>query len=114
MPLFDGKGLSGWKAGEHPNSFQVRNGTIVCGGPRAHLFYAGDAKDADFKNFELKAEVMTTPGAESGIFFHTEYREQGFPNKGYQAQINNTHTAQGYGKTAAGRIVGSASGTVGR
>jgi hypothetical protein len=44
----------------------------------------------NFKNFELKADVMTTPGSNSGIYFHTEFQEKGWPNRGYEAQINNT------------------------
>lgn len=95
-PLFDGRSLSGWKASEHPESFRVEDGKIVCNGPSAHLYYVGDVAGADFKNFELKAEVMTTPGANSGIYFHTEYREAGPPTKGYEAQINNTYVGHGY------------------
>ena len=40
----------------------------------------------------LKADVMTTPGSNSGIYFHTEYQEGGWPKKGYEAQVNNSHT----------------------
>jgi len=90
--LFDGKTLNGWKASENKNSFSVRDGMIVAAGPRSHLFYAGPIQNANFKNFELKAEVMTKPGSNSGIYFHTEYQETGWPSKGYEAQINNTHT----------------------
>ena len=93
--LFDGRGLSGWKAAEHPDSIAVRDGAIVCRGPRAHLFYTGDVAGADFKNFEFKAAVMTAPGANSGIYFHTQYQETGFPSTGYEVQINNTYTGHG-------------------
>jgi hypothetical protein len=64
----------------------------VAHGPRAHLFYVGDVQGADFKNFELKAEVLTHPRANSGIYFHTRYREKGWPDRGYEAQVNNTHS----------------------
>jgi len=90
--LFDGKTFNGWKASENKNSFSVRDGMIVAAGPRSHLFYAGPIQNANFKNFELKAEVMTKPGSNSGIYFHTEYQETGWPSKGYEAQVNNTHT----------------------
>jgi hypothetical protein len=90
--LFDGKTLDGWKASENKNTFSVRNGMIVASGPRSHLFYVGPVQDANFKNFELKADVMTEPGSNSGIYFHTEYQETGWPNKGYEVQINNTHS----------------------
>jgi len=90
--LFDGKTLNGWKASENKNTFSVRDGMIVASGPRSHLFYVGPIQNANFKNFELKAEVMTKPGSNSGIYFHTEYQETGWPSKGYEAQVNNTHT----------------------
>jgi len=95
VSLFDGKTLSGWKAAEHPESITVHDGAIVLDGPRAHLFYTGDVAGADFRNFELKAGVMTTPGANSGLYFHTHYQETGFPSKGYEVQINNTYTGHG-------------------
>ena len=92
IPLFDGEGLSGWKAAEHPEAFTVEDGAIVCSGPRAHLFYAGDdVENADFRNFELKASVKTARGTNSGIYFHTKYQESGFPAAGYEVQINNTY-----------------------
>jgi hypothetical protein len=34
---------------------------------------------------------MTFPGANSGFYFHTEFQESGFPNKGFEVQVNNTH-----------------------
>ncbi|MFN2456842.1 MAG: DUF1080 domain-containing protein [Chitinophagaceae bacterium] len=92
IPLFDGKSLTHWKAGENPSTFKVENGVIVVHGPRAHLFYEGPVMNHDFKNFELKAELMTTPGSNSGIFFHTAYQENGWPAKGYEVQVNNTQS----------------------
>ncbi|HXG67127.1 MAG TPA: DUF1080 domain-containing protein [Blastocatellia bacterium] len=91
ISLFDGKSLDGWKASENPATFRVENGAIVVDGPRAHLFYVGPVMNHNFKNFEFKADVMTTPGSNSGIYFHTEYQESGWPAKGYEAQVNNTH-----------------------
>jgi hypothetical protein len=90
--LFDGKSLDGWKASEHPATFSVADGSIVVYGDRAHLFYEGPVSDHTFKNFEFKADVMTTPGSNSGIFIHTTYQEEGWPSKGYEIQVNNTHT----------------------
>lgn len=92
ISLFDGKSLNGWKANENPDTFKVENGAIVVNGPRSHLFYVGSVKDHNFKNFEWKADVMTTPGSNSGMYFHTEYQEQGWPAKGYEVQVNNSHT----------------------
>lgn len=92
IALFDGKTLAGWKASESPGSFTVQDGAIVAHGPRAHLFYVGDVQGADFKNFELQAEVTAAPGANSGIYFHTAYQETGFPGKGFEVQVNNSAT----------------------
>ncbi|MBE7178221.1 MAG: DUF1080 domain-containing protein [Mucilaginibacter polytrichastri] len=92
ISLFDGKTLNGWKVGENAATFSVENGTIVAHGETAHLFYEGTANDHDFKNFHFKAKVMTKPGSNSGIYFHTEYQESGWPAKGYEIQVNNTHT----------------------
>ena len=75
VPIFDGETLSGWKANENEDSWTVEDGTIVAGGPLSHLFYVGDAKP--FVNFELLCEVMTTPGSNSGIYFHAKYQERG-------------------------------------
>ncbi len=92
IPLFDGKSLTNWKASENPSTFTVKDGAIVVHGPRAHLFYEGPLLDHRFKNFELQVRVMTTPGSNSGIFFHTAYQETDWPTKGYEVQVNNTHT----------------------
>ncbi len=92
MSLFDGKSLNNWKVGQHAETFSVENGTIVAHGETAHLFYMGDVKNHDFKNFEFKADVMTMPGSNSGIYFHTQYQESGWPDKGYEVQVNNSHT----------------------
>lgn len=91
--LFDGNSLAGWKAADHDECFKVEDGAIVAGGgPMAHLFYNGPiANGGDFKNFELKIEVLTKPGSNGGIFFHTE-PQSGFLKKGYEAQVCNTHT----------------------
>jgi hypothetical protein len=92
IALFDGKSLEGWKVGANAGSFKVRDGMIVVNGPVAHLFYAGDVKNHDFKNFEFKAEVMTFPKANSGVYIHTKYQESGFPRIGYEVQVNNSHS----------------------
>lgn len=92
IPLFDGKSLANWKASENPSTFKVEDGLIVVHGPRAHLFYEGPVRNHDFKNFELKTQVMTTPGSNSGIFIHTAYQESGWPSKGYEVQVNNTQS----------------------
>jgi hypothetical protein len=95
IPLFDGRTLRGWKAGEHKGSFRAAGGELVASGGRSHLYYTGRAGHASFKNFELKAEVMPRPGALSGIYFHTDYQAGGWPSKGFKVQINNTYAGEG-------------------
>ena len=92
ISLFDGKTLDGWKASEHDSSFSVQDGKIVVHGKRSHLFYVGPVNGANFTDFEFKADVMTTPGSNSGIYFHTEYQQDGWPKKGYETQINMSHS----------------------
>jgi hypothetical protein len=91
VSLFDGKSLNGWKASERQDVFTVEGGSIKVAGPRAHLYYDGDVMQHNFKNFELKAKVMTMPGANSGFYFHTVYQDKGFPDKGFEVQVNNSH-----------------------
>jgi len=84
ISLFNGKNLDGWKIGDaKQGKWKVENGSIVANGPRSHLFTI-----KEFKNFEFKAEVMTTPGSNSGIFFHTKYQAVGFPRTGHESQVN--------------------------
>jgi hypothetical protein len=92
IPLFDGKSLAGWKASENPATFRVENGEIIVNGPRAHLFYDGPVMNHEFKDFEFKADVMTRPGANSGIYLRTAYQPDDWPSKGYEVQVNNSHT----------------------
>lgn len=90
--LFDGKSLDGWKANEVPGTFSVKDGELIVKGARSHLFYVGAVQNHVFKNFELSAEVLTFPKANSGIYFHTAWQESGWPEKGYEIQVNNSHT----------------------
>lgn len=92
VSIFDGKTLNGWKASENPATFSVQDGAIMVFGPRAHLFYEGPVYNHSFRNFEWKAQVKTMPGANSGMFIHTAYQDTGWPSKGYEIQVNQSHT----------------------
>ncbi|WP_417394854.1 3-keto-disaccharide hydrolase [Gimesia chilikensis] len=85
VDLFNGKDLTGWKIAEG-GPFEVKDGVIVVTGKRSHLF-----TEEEFKNFEFKADVKTTPGSNSGIFFHTKFQEEGWPTQGYESQVNVSH-----------------------
>src|SRR5262245_29378309 len=89
VTIFDGKSLDGWKkATEHPESIQLKEGAIVANGERCHLYYVGDEKP--FKNFDFVAEVMTKPGSNGGIYFHSKYQDTNWPAQGHECQVNNT------------------------
>lgn len=90
--LFDGKNLDGWKANENPGAFKVQDGVLVVNGERAHLFYVGPVNNGKFKDFHFRAEVMTFPNSNSGLYFHTRPQDSGWPSKGFEAQVNNTYT----------------------
>lgn len=89
VSLFDGKTLNGWKE-SNPGSFRVENGYIVADGPKSHLYYMGSVENHHFKNFEFKVDVLTKPHANSGIYFHTKFQDDGFPDNGFEVQINNS------------------------
>ena len=91
IPLFNGKNLDGWKASDKPGTFSVEDGALVVHGDRSHLFYEGPVKEHDFKNFHLRVEIMTFPGANSGVYFHTKWQETGWPDAGFEVQVNNSH-----------------------
>jgi len=92
VPLFNGKDLSGWTAStDAPESFSVNeDGVLVVKGGRAHLFYTGEVAGSEFKNFEVKTRVRTTPGSNGGFYIHTKYQEEGWPDAGYECQVNSS------------------------
>ena len=89
--IFDGKSFEGWKTSiDNTNTWKIEDGAFVTRGQTAHVFYVGDTNA--FKNFELKVDVMTEPGSNGGIYFHTAYQEKGFPRAGIECQVNVSHT----------------------
>jgi hypothetical protein len=89
--LMDGHSFAGWKPSvENPASWRIEDGAFVTRGPRSHLFYEGEGQP--YRNFELKVEVMTEPGSNGGIYFHTRYQDSGWPKAGFETQVNNTHS----------------------
>ncbi|MBA4066069.1 MAG: DUF1080 domain-containing protein [Isosphaera sp.] len=113
VPLFNGKDLSGWKIPNPPSGnfksvretknadgkvvafvgeakdgkdvtlWQVKDGTIVGGGPASHIFSEVEADD-----FHYRVEAKINDKGNSGQYFRTAFGP-GFP-KGYEAQINAT------------------------
>lgn len=91
IPLQDGKTLAGWKTPERPEAWKVEDGAFVSRGDRSHLFYVGKVGKHDFRNFELSLTVMTSPGANSGVYVHTKWQGPGWPEAGYELQVINSN-----------------------
>ena len=86
ISIFDGKTLNGWKAGDNPESWSVKNGVITGDGERSHLFYMEQVCE----NCEFEADVKLNHGGNSGMYFRAAFGPD-WP-KGYEAQVNNTHS----------------------
>ena len=101
VSIFAGETLNGWKSTvENAEGITVEDGAIKCAGTRSHLFYEGE-----FKNFEFETEIKTLEHSNSGIFIHTEYLAEGWPQKGYEIQVNNSF--RGSGRNPERRKTGS-------
>ncbi len=117
MQLFNGKDLTGWKIPNPPSGqfkgvkevknesgkvtafvgvlkddkevtlWQVKDGTIVGGGPASHIFTEVEAED-----FHYRVEAKINNKGNSGQYFRTKFGP-GFP-QGYEAQLNATHGDQ--------------------
>jgi hypothetical protein len=91
VQIFDGKSFNGWKIAEpEKKSWRIEDGVIVANGEPSHLFYEGDGQP--FKDFEFKVDVMTGPGSNGGIYFHTKWQEKSWPKSGFECQVNVSHT----------------------
>ena len=92
VSIFNGESTHNWTAStENKGSFMVKDGSLICKGGRAHIFYTPKGQETSFKNFELKLKVMTTANSNSGVYFHTKYQKKGWPDLGFEAQVNSTH-----------------------
>jgi hypothetical protein len=92
--LFNGKDLTGWKASANPDSFKVEKGAIVANavGQPSHLFYDGSVGNHSFKDFDLRLDVLARYRSNGGVYIMTEFQPQGFPGKGFEIQVNNSHS----------------------
>ena len=88
--LFNGKDFTGWKLA-NAASFSIENGAIKANGTPGHAYYDGELRNHMFRNFELKVDVMTRANSNGGIYVLTEYKEKGWPSKGFEIQVNNTY-----------------------
>ena len=89
--LFNGKDFTGWKLSNEA-SWSIEDGAIKANGTPGHAFYDGPFRNHAFRNFELKVDVMTRAGSNGGVYVLTEFQDKGFPRKGFEIQVNNSHT----------------------
>src|SRR5262245_58721654 len=75
--LFNGKDFAGWKIGGPAASFTIQEGAIVANGAPSHAYYDGSFRNHSFRNFELKADIMTRAGSNGGVYVLTEFQEVG-------------------------------------
>jgi len=92
--LFDGKTLTGWKVGGPVETFSVVDGAVQAHGDPgpAHLYYDGPVLNHTFRNFDLKLDVMAKEHSNGGVYIDTAWQDGGFPNKGFEIQVNNSHS----------------------
>ena len=84
VPMFDGHSLDGWRASDHPESWTVRDGTLVGSGELSYLYWTKE----ECENCAFKARVRLGRGSNSGMFFRAR---PGSPHpNGYEAQLCNT------------------------
>jgi 3-keto-disaccharide hydrolase len=90
--LFNGKDFTDWKVGGPAETFTVQDGAIVARGTPSMIYYDGPFRSHAFRNFQLKVDVMTRPGSNGGIWIMTDYQDRVWPAKGFEIQVNNSHT----------------------
>ncbi|MBK8565244.1 MAG: DUF1080 domain-containing protein [Saprospiraceae bacterium] len=95
VELINGKDMMGWRANENTATWTVEGGLLAGVGKRSHLFYEGEHLRDGFKNFEMEVQVRTFKLANSGIYFHTNFQEEGWPGTGIEIQVNNSHIGEG-------------------
>jgi hypothetical protein len=94
VSLFNGKDLTGWQASANPDSFKIENAAIVANavGQPSHLFYDGAVGNHAFQAFTLRLDVLARYRSNGGVYVMTEFQPQGFPGKGFEIQVNNSHS----------------------
>ncbi|MEK7675584.1 MAG: protein kinase [Verrucomicrobiota bacterium] len=82
IPLFDGMPLSAWTASRGSDWRVEPDGTVASSGPASYLVSPGS-----YTNFEFRAEIKISPGANGGMFFRAKVGTQ--RPQGYEAQVAN-------------------------
>ena len=93
-PLFNGKNLDNWDRTGNAN-WRVVNGVLEADMPRGFLLTR-----ESYDDFELRAEIWTTPESNGGVLFRiTNPKDPGIEN-GYELNINDKRADQ-RGRTGA-------------
>src|SRR5262249_39106609 len=99
--VVEGKDLTGGKWRWEAGAVTVLGGGVKGHGPEptnwGHVFFVGRRAEGLelFKNFELEAVVRGEPGANSGIFFHTDMETRDGKlhlKNGYEVQLNSSES----------------------
>jgi serine/threonine protein kinase/formylglycine-generating enzyme required for sulfatase activity len=103
VPLFNGKDLSGWSAGNQQGGWHVENGLLVGGGPAGDRFLYSDR--ADYKNFRLRVEARLKGDESSELWVRTQIPSTNssskVPTTGFEVDL---HEPADSGKPRTGSI----------
>lgn len=72
---------------ENPENFSTHGDTLVCSGQQGQIIFQSLKP---FKNFELTAEVKTSPSSFAALFFHAGDPREEKAKSGYRVVINNS------------------------
>lgn len=91
ISLFAGVSELGWRFSgrEDANAFKLEFQRVAVKGSGSRMYYVGPSRHADFKNFELHAEIKLQPAAESALCFHTAGPNSASPAPGFQVLLAN-------------------------
>jgi len=93
--LFDGKTLNGWNRIGEAN-WRVENGEIVADGGKGGYLVT----PANYRDFEMTAEIWTDEKANSGIFFRCSDANKITATNAYEANVFDTRSDPSYGTGA--------------
>ena len=96
VSLFDGKTLAGWKAAPRTRLVVPRRGRHDrLRRPALAPLLHGPGRRGRLRELRAQVEVLTKPGANSGVYFHTAYQEKDWPAQGFEVQVDNSQQRHG-------------------
>lgn len=85
--MFNGRDFTGWREADK-SGWEVNDGVIHASNGTGYQI-----SDKQYKDFELKATIRTSPRSNGGIFFRWRREETKDKDRGYEAQIRNSPDA---------------------